>query len=226
MRLFNLAVMNALTGVITMFATAVPTEITVSRPFSPISILELISTHDDIPTSSLQASSISASTNCSPRTTPEAIALSVIGTLASVIVFQIVFILVLAQKRSKYHDRARESVRSDIEPATIPESNSNLTSMSESFVSAEPLICGPTPLSPITERLSESSHHAYEEEIERLREEVLVQKTLNRIIHEQLELVHCVSPPPSYRSRRSNNSYYIRSSTSVFPFDRAHSIRV
>ncbi|SJL17038.1 uncharacterized protein ARMOST_20579 [Armillaria ostoyae] len=113
------------------------------------------------------------------------------------------------------------SVSGDIEPGTSPEPNSNLTSISESSTSAgsiEPLISGSPPLSPIPERLSESSRHAYEEEIERLQQEVLAQKNLNRIMHEQLELVHSGSPPPSYRSRRSDNSYYLRSSSSLPPF--------
>ncbi|KAK0492320.1 hypothetical protein EDD18DRAFT_1334352 [Armillaria luteobubalina] len=62
--------------------------------------------------------------------------------------------------------------------------------------------------------LSQSSRSAYEAEIERLRQEVTVQK--NHITHmrEQMEFTHIGgTPPPSYRSRRSNNSDHFGSSS-------------
>ncbi len=61
--------------------------------------------------------------------------------------------------------------------------------------------------------LSQSSRSAYEEEIERLRQEVLAQKNHITYMHEQMELTHIGSPPPSYRSsHRSDNSGYSGSS--------------
>ncbi len=47
---------------------------------------------------------------------------------------------------------------------------------------------------------SQSSRMAYEEEIERLRQEVLSQTNRVRYMDEQMEFVHILSPPPSYRS--------------------------
>ncbi|KAK0185476.1 hypothetical protein F5146DRAFT_1143942 [Armillaria mellea] len=203
--------------------SALPTEIMVRRYFTPIGTSIDTDCHSPMRLPillcrPLPSISIVASANCSHKTTPAAIALSVIGTLASVVVLQIIFILVL-WRRGEYHDRVSKSVSGDIEPGTAPEPNSNLALISEpttaSADSVEPLIFGSTPLSPIPEGPSESSHHAYEEEIERLREEVLAQRNLNRILHEQLELGHGGSPPPSYRSRRSDNSHYRRSSSSL-----------
>ncbi|KAK0244754.1 hypothetical protein EDD85DRAFT_946061 [Armillaria nabsnona] len=77
--------------------------------------------------------------------------------------------------------------------------------------------------------LSQSSRSAYEEEIERLRQEVLAQKNHITYMHEQMELTHIGSPPPSYRSsRRSDNSGYSGSSSPLPPLppvlDRVYSL--
>ncbi|KAK0244746.1 hypothetical protein EDD85DRAFT_211151 [Armillaria nabsnona] len=71
--------------------------------------------------------------------------------------------------------------------------------------------------SDLPRRLSQSSRNAYEEEIERLRQEVSAQKNHIRCMHEQMELTHIGSPPPSYRSRRSDTSDYFGSSSSLPP---------
>ncbi|KAK0438668.1 hypothetical protein EV421DRAFT_1970957 [Armillaria borealis] len=68
--------------------------------------------------------------------------------------------------------------------------------------------------------LSQSSRNAYEEEIERLRREVLAQTTHITYLHEQREHTHTGTPPPSYRSsgsRRSDISEYFASSLSLPP---------
>ncbi|KAK0185477.1 hypothetical protein F5146DRAFT_181902 [Armillaria mellea] len=66
--------------------------------------------------------------------------------------------------------------------------------------------------------LTQSSRSAYEEEIERLRQEVLAQQNHITYIHEQMELTAIGSPPPSYRSsHRSDRSLYLSSSSSLPP---------
>ncbi|SJL17040.1 uncharacterized protein ARMOST_20581 [Armillaria ostoyae] len=68
--------------------------------------------------------------------------------------------------------------------------------------------------------LSQSSQNVYEEEIERLRREVLAQTTHITYLHEQREHTHTGTPPPSYRSsgsRRSDISEYFASSLSLPP---------
>ncbi|PBK95966.1 hypothetical protein ARMGADRAFT_1028209 [Armillaria gallica] len=65
--------------------------------------------------------------------------------------------------------------------------------------------------------LSQSSRNTYEEEIERLRQEVLAQKNHITYMHEQMELTHIDSPPPSYRSRRSDTSDYFGPFSSLPP---------
>ncbi|PBK95972.1 hypothetical protein ARMGADRAFT_1077488 [Armillaria gallica] len=68
--------------------------------------------------------------------------------------------------------------------------------------------------------LSQSSRNAYEEEIKRLRREVLTQTTQIRYLHEEREQIHTSTLPPSYRSsgsRRSDISEYFASSSSLPP---------
>ncbi len=68
--------------------------------------------------------------------------------------------------------------------------------------------------------LSQSSRNAYEEEIKRLRREILTQTTQIRYLHEEREQIHTSTPPPSYRSsgsRRSDISEYFASSSSLPP---------
>ncbi|KAK0491446.1 hypothetical protein IW261DRAFT_1621298 [Armillaria novae-zelandiae] len=56
------------------------------------------------------------------------------------------------------------------------------------------------PVDSLSRSMSQSSRRAYEEEIARLRQEVLSQENRARYMDEQLELTHMGSPPPSYRS--------------------------
>ncbi|KAK0222311.1 hypothetical protein IW262DRAFT_974274 [Armillaria fumosa] len=66
--------------------------------------------------------------------------------------------------------------------------------------------------------LSQSSRNAYEGEIERLRQEIMAQKNHITYMHEQMELTHIGSPPPSYRSsRRSDRSGYSDTSFALPP---------
>ncbi|KAK0492317.1 hypothetical protein EDD18DRAFT_1183930 [Armillaria luteobubalina] len=66
--------------------------------------------------------------------------------------------------------------------------------------------------------LTQSSRSAYEEEIERLRQEVLAQKSHITFMHEQMEFTNIGSPPPSYRSsRRSDRSGYSDTSSTLPP---------
>ncbi|KAK0477391.1 hypothetical protein IW261DRAFT_1487410 [Armillaria novae-zelandiae] len=79
----------------------------------------------------------------------------------------------------------------------------------------------------IQRTLTQSSRSAYEEEIERLRQEVLAQKNHITYIHEQMELTHIGSPPPSYRSsRRSDHSVYSDSSSTLPPLPALPSPRL
>ncbi|KAK0438661.1 hypothetical protein EV421DRAFT_1738412 [Armillaria borealis] len=113
-----------------------------------------------------------------------------------------------------------ESLPSIVPPPTVvphpiptpvlPSSPPSSRAMSISTI--ESLASGPL------RRLSQSSRNAYEEEIECLRQEVLAQKNHITYMHEQMELTHIGSPPPSYRSsRRSDNSGYSGSSSPLSP---------
>ncbi|KAK0477393.1 hypothetical protein IW261DRAFT_1609091 [Armillaria novae-zelandiae] len=64
-------------------------------------------------------------------------------------------------------------------------------------------------LSNLQRTVTQSSRSAYEAEIKRLRQEVVAQNNHITYMHEQMELTHiAITPPPSYRSRRSDNSGY------------------
>ncbi|KAK0190515.1 hypothetical protein F5146DRAFT_556968 [Armillaria mellea] len=56
------------------------------------------------------------------------------------------------------------------------------------------------PVDPLSRRMSQSSRTVYEEEIARLRQEVLSQTNRVGYMEEQMEFMHIGSPPPSYRS--------------------------
>ncbi|PBK66968.1 hypothetical protein ARMSODRAFT_1020937 [Armillaria solidipes] len=73
------------------------------------------------------------------------------------------------------------------------------------------------PVDPLSRRMTQSSRIAYEEEIARLRQEVLSQTNRVRYMDEQMEFLHIGSPPPSYRSRSSLRSAISRISGSSPP---------
>ncbi|KAK0243220.1 hypothetical protein EDD85DRAFT_814316 [Armillaria nabsnona] len=91
---------------------------------------------------------------------------------------------------------------------------------SSSYPSAQNRLVPESPhllVDPLSTRMSDSSRMAYEEEIARLRQEVLSQTNRVRYMDEQMEFMHIVSPPPSYRSRSSLRSAISRISGSLPP---------
>ncbi|PBK95974.1 hypothetical protein ARMGADRAFT_1028213 [Armillaria gallica] len=131
-------------------------------------------------------------------TSPATIAGSVIGSLAAVFVLALLFIL---WRRRKYRSRVGNNADEEIDDptATVPNSNPVLRSSSAS-VRTVSISTINSLTSDLPRRLSQSSRNAYEEEIERLQQEVLSQKNYIRYMHEQMELTRSSSPPPSYRS--------------------------
>ncbi|KAK0444351.1 hypothetical protein EV421DRAFT_1735174 [Armillaria borealis] len=93
--------------------------------------------------------------------------------------------------------------------------SSSYLSAHESLASKSPDL----PVDPLSGRMSQSSRMAYEEEIARLRQEVLSQTDRIRYMDEQMELMHTRSPPPSYRSSRRStiSTQTSRSSLSLPP---------
>ncbi|KAK0461660.1 uncharacterized protein EV420DRAFT_1639954 [Desarmillaria tabescens] len=95
------------------------------------------------------------------------------------------------------------------------ESSSYPSAQTESTESLAPMTPG-QPADRLPSRLTQSSRNAYEEEIERLRQEVSSQTNRLRYM-EQMGLMDSRSPPPSYRSRRSAISQTFGSSLSLPP---------
>ncbi|KAK0460241.1 uncharacterized protein EV420DRAFT_1747162 [Desarmillaria tabescens] len=134
----------------------------------------------------------SGSTDSSSKATPLAavIAGSVIGSLASVVVLALLFVL---WRRIKGRNRVGNNTKT-IEPFFSPRiRSSSLFTRPISVSTIESLTSGSPPSAP--RRLSQSSRNAYEEEIEQLRQQI-------RDMDEQMEIMHNGSSPPSYHSRR------------------------
>ncbi|KAK0438650.1 hypothetical protein EV421DRAFT_956919 [Armillaria borealis] len=133
--------------------------------------------------------------------------------------FLIVFLWALRQQRKKYRNGASNNADGNIVPTPTVVPDPILTPVlpsSPPYARAISISTIESLASDLPRRLSQSSRNAYEEEIERLRQEVLSQKNHIRYMHEQMELTHISSPPPSYRSsRRSDNSDYFSSSSSL-----------
>ncbi|KAK0432339.1 hypothetical protein EV421DRAFT_1505283 [Armillaria borealis] len=170
------------------------------------------------PSFPLQTSSLPAAANSSSRktTSPATIAGSIIGSLAA-IVLALLFILWRRRKhRSRVGSNADEEI-DDPATSTVPNSNPFLRSSSASARTVSISTIN-SPTSDLPRRLSQSSRNAYEEEIERLRQEVLSRENHIRYMHEQMELTYSSSPPPSYRSsRRSDASDPFVSSSTLPP---------
>ncbi|PBK95959.1 hypothetical protein ARMGADRAFT_1077478 [Armillaria gallica] len=147
------------------------------------------------------------------------IAVGLISALEAAFLF--VFLLwLLRQKRNKDRNGASNNADGNIVPMTTVVPDIILTPVLPSSPPSARVISVSTIeslASDLPRRLSQSSRNAYEEEIERLRQEVLAQKNHIRYMHEQMELTHISSPPPSYRSRRSNTSDYFGSSSPLPP---------
>ncbi|KAK0222316.1 hypothetical protein IW262DRAFT_1460630 [Armillaria fumosa] len=157
------------------------------------------------PSFSSQTPSSSAANNNSSRkrASPGTIAGGIIGSLAAVLVLALLFILWRRRKQSSGVGSNADEDIDDPVTSTVQNSNPILRSSSASeWTVSISTISSHT--SDLPRRLSQSSRHAYEEEIERLRRELLSQKNHIRYIHEQIELTHNSFPPPSYRSRRSD----------------------
>ncbi len=138
--------------------------------------------------------------------------------------FLFVFLLwVLLQQRKKDRNGASNNADDNIVPAPtvvpdpIPPRASVLPSSPPPARTISIISTIESLTSGLPRRLSQSSRNAYEEEIERLRQEVLAQKNHITYMREQMELKHIGSPPPSYRSRRSDTSDYFGSSSSLPP---------
>ncbi len=132
----------------------------------------------------------SSSTDSSHKTTPAIIAGSVIGPLASVVVFALLFFF---WRRRKYCNMASDNTSGDNGPGMIPISNPHLTSILTSSTRTRSSESITSELLAIPRRLSQSSRNAYEDEIERLQQQI-------RYMEEEIDLMHSGSPPPSYRS--------------------------
>ncbi|KAK0492321.1 hypothetical protein EDD18DRAFT_1109069 [Armillaria luteobubalina] len=169
------------------------------------------------PSVSLQTSSSSTANNNSSckKTSPATIAGSTIGSLAAVLVLALLFILWRRRHNSRVGSNADEEI-GDPETGTVPNSNPILPSSSDS-VRTVSISTISSLTSDLPRRLSQSSRHAYEEEIERLRQEVLSLKNHIRYIHQQTELTPSSSPAPSYHSRRSDASDPFVSSSTLPP---------
>ncbi len=149
-------------------------------------------------------------------TSPATIAGSVIGSLTAVFVLALLFIL---WRRRKYRSRVGNNADEEIDDptTTVPNSNPVLRSSSAS-VRTVSISTINSLTSDLPRRLSQSSRNAYEEEIERLRQEVLSRDNHIRYMYEQMELTYNSSPPPSYRSsRRSDVSDPFVSSSTLPP---------
>ncbi len=132
----------------------------------------------------------SSSTDSSHKTTPAVIAGSIVGSLASVVVFALLFFF---WRRRKYRNIASDNTSGDNGPGMIPIPNPHLTSILTSSTRTGSSESITSELLAIPRRLSQSSRNAYEEEIERLQQQI-------RYMEEEIDLMHSGSPPPSYRS--------------------------
>ncbi|KAK0185480.1 hypothetical protein F5146DRAFT_181979 [Armillaria mellea] len=143
----------------------------------------------------------------------------VLGSEVAFLVFLGIFGCLLARCRNGGNTTADENiVLAPIVTSPLPQTSS----LSLSPPPARTISINSTIKSLATDflprRLPQSSRDAYyEEEIERLRQEVLAQKNHIMYMHEQMELTRIGSPPPSYRSRRSDNSDYFGSYSSLSP---------
>ncbi|SJL17044.1 uncharacterized protein ARMOST_20585 [Armillaria ostoyae] len=155
------------------------------------------------PPSSLQTTSSPINSSSRKTISPATIAGSVIGSLATV-VLALLFILWRRRKhRSRVGSNADEEI-DDPATSTVPNSNPILRSSAASARTVSISTINSL-TSDLPRRLSQSSRNAYEEEIERLRQEVLSREHHIRYMHEQMELTHSSSPPPSYRSSRRSD---------------------
>ncbi len=140
--------------------------------------------------------SVARSTNTGSfrTTTPAVIAGSVAGSTASAVVLVLLFVL---WRRRKSRNRASNNVSDDNDAGMTSAPCPILTPILASATRAESIA---SELSDIPRRLSQSSRTAYEEEIERLRQQIMY-------MEEEMELTYSGSAPPSYRSsRRSDTS--------------------
>ncbi|KAK0185473.1 hypothetical protein F5146DRAFT_1227865 [Armillaria mellea] len=165
----------------------------------------------DEPSPSLQTSS-SPATNQSSRkkTSPATIAGIIIGSLAAVIVLALLFILWWRWKRKRRSmagNNADEEI--DVPEPVLRPSSASVRTVSISTTNSL--------TSDLPGRLSQPSRNVYEEEIERLRQEALSCENQIRYMHEQMELKHGSTPPPSYRSSRRSDASDTFVSSSTLP---------
>ncbi|KAK0222313.1 hypothetical protein IW262DRAFT_974363 [Armillaria fumosa] len=142
------------------------------------------------------------------------IGITVLGSEVAFLVFLWIFGSLLARRHNGDSNKADDNIA--LTPIAVP---LPWTSSLPPSLSPAPTISTNSTIkslaSDLSRRLSQSRQDAYEEEIQRLRQEVLAQKNRIMYMREQMELTHISSPPPSYRSRRSDNSDYFGSYSSL-----------
>ncbi|KAK0438656.1 hypothetical protein EV421DRAFT_2037765 [Armillaria borealis] len=132
-------------------------------------------------------------TGSSRKTTPAVIAGSVVGSIASAAVLILLFVL---WRRRKSRNRASNNTSDDRDPGMTSVPGPILTPILISTTRAESIV---SELSDIPRRLSQSSRTAYEEEIDRLRQQIMY-------MEEEMELTYSGSAPPSYHSSRRSDA--------------------
>ncbi|PBK95960.1 hypothetical protein ARMGADRAFT_1061724 [Armillaria gallica] len=148
---------------------------------------------------------LSTNTGSSRKTTPAVIAGSVVGSIASAVVLILLFVL---WRRRKSLNRASNNASGDNDAGMTSVPRPILTPILISATRAESIA---SELSDIPRRLSPSSRTEYEEEIGRLRQQIMY-------MEEEMELTYSGSAPPSYRSSsRSDASDLFNPSLSTPP---------